>query len=152
MLEDYSPGAEIIREGEEGHSMYIMWSGKASAYICGQDGNEMRVASYRDGDWFGEMALLKDVKRAATIRCDDFVKVLCLHRNYFNVMRPSARRSMQTLGFIRYAEPQQAKRAYRQLVMQLLLKFVFALGAWPLAAVWLLIRNVSRFACLCITT
>jgi len=77
VLED---GKTIITEGEEGNSFYIVAEGEATA--SKKDSSE--VLNYKPGDFFGELALLKDQPRAATVTSKGPCKVLTLDRKSFN--------------------------------------------------------------------
>jgi cAMP-dependent protein kinase regulator len=67
----------VIRQGDKGDCVYFIESGKAIATKSNSilisfhsiiDGNEETVYEYKDGDYFGELALLKDEPRAANIK------------------------------------------------------------------------------------
>jgi cAMP-dependent protein kinase regulator len=76
----YPPGTEIIREGDIGESFYILESGQAQVYIRG---NNAPVKTYQKGDYFGELALLNDAPRAASVISETEVKVAMLGKNGF---------------------------------------------------------------------
>jgi len=64
----YDDGEVIIKQGEIGDKFYILEDGTCSAYIEGA-GGEKEVKKYdRQGEYFGEIALLKDEPRKATVR------------------------------------------------------------------------------------
>ncbi len=56
---------EVIGEGERGDALYIISSGVVTVTKSGVDAP---IAELRDGDFFGEMALLGDQVRTATVR------------------------------------------------------------------------------------
>ena len=63
---DFSDGEKVITEGEEGDAFYIVMEGGAVATKL-VDGEEKEVKSYGVGDFFGELALLTDQARAASV-------------------------------------------------------------------------------------
>ena len=75
-------GEMLMREGEEGDSLYIVISGKVGVYK-----NEKQISEVSKGDLVGEMAIIDKQKRSATIKTleestflviqgDDFMKLL----------------------------------------------------------------------------
>ncbi|CAN7247251.1 ABC transporter transmembrane domain-containing protein [Paenibacillus sp. LjRoot56] len=58
----------IVREGDDGNKFYIIVRGKFEIIKRMPDGGERRVAVLQDGDHFGEIALLHNVPRNATVR------------------------------------------------------------------------------------
>jgi len=73
----FPPGSVIIREGDVGDAAYIIVSGrcKVSRRVAG--GSEV-LGTMGAGDVFGEVALLLEEPRAATIEAEDSVTVLVL--------------------------------------------------------------------------
>lgn len=64
----FDTGEVIIQQGDVGDKFYILEDGSCAAYIDGEAG-EMKVKDYVDkGTYFGEIALLTDAKRKATVR------------------------------------------------------------------------------------
>jgi cAMP-dependent protein kinase regulator len=76
----FPSGTTIISEGDVGESFYILESGGAEVYKRGVD---KPVKSYKKGDYFGELALLNDAPRAASIVSTTEVKVATLGKNGF---------------------------------------------------------------------
>ncbi len=76
----FAPGAVIIREGGAGDAAYMIGSGRCRAYRTVAGGHET-LAEMTVGDVFGEMALLLDEPRAATVEALDKVTVLVLDKN-----------------------------------------------------------------------
>ncbi|VDP75987.1 unnamed protein product [Echinostoma caproni] len=62
-----SPGEDVITYGEPGDNFYIIESGTYDIYISA-DGEMKKVSQYVDKGSFGELALMYNTPRAATIR------------------------------------------------------------------------------------
>jgi ATP-binding cassette subfamily B protein len=54
-------------QGDPGNRFYIIVRGKVDVVAEQPDGSERRTAVLYDGDYFGEIALLKDVPRTASV-------------------------------------------------------------------------------------
>ncbi|KIW69237.1 hypothetical protein, variant [Phialophora macrospora] len=76
----FEAGQNIITEGEPGDAFYLLESGHAVAYKHGVD---HAVKEYGRGDFFGELALLDDKPRAASVVAKDNVTVAKLGRDGF---------------------------------------------------------------------
>lgn len=73
-------GHTIIQEGDPGDAFYLLESGEAAAYKHGIEGP---VKQYKRGDYFGELALLDDKPRQASVVAITEVKVARLGRDGF---------------------------------------------------------------------
>jgi len=80
----FQPGETIIQEGEVGNSYYMLESGTAKVWKE-VDGNEkLDFGMLSGGDSFGEMSLIDDEPRAATIVANSEVTLYKMTRNNFN--------------------------------------------------------------------
>jgi predicted MFS family arabinose efflux permease len=70
--------AEIVREGDEGDLFYVITSGEVEVVQGGH-----HVATLGQHDYFGEIALLRDVPRVATCRAQTDVELYTLERRRF---------------------------------------------------------------------
>jgi CRP-like cAMP-binding protein len=79
----YRPGEVVIEEGTKGTSAYIILSG-AVEVLKRSGEREVPVATLGEGQVFGEMGLIEDRPRSATIRALTELKVRSIDRGHFN--------------------------------------------------------------------
>jgi monovalent cation:H+ antiporter, CPA1 family len=72
----FKPGDSVMIEGESGDSMFIIIHGVVSVYKGGD-----LIAELKEGDFFGEMALLGDQIRTATVKIKEHTALLKLSRS-----------------------------------------------------------------------
>jgi CRP/FNR family transcriptional regulator, cyclic AMP receptor protein len=78
----WESGQEIVRQGDTGVGMFIVRSGKVE--ICQEHaGKDEKVRDLGPGDVFGEMALLDEFPRSATVRAVEPTTCLGLTRWHF---------------------------------------------------------------------
>lgn len=83
----YKSGQSICREGETGHSMYILLNGRAEIIINSFSDNVQSLGYLQEGSFFGEMSLLEGKPRSATIVADsDDVVVLEIAEENFSML------------------------------------------------------------------
>jgi eukaryotic-like serine/threonine-protein kinase len=76
----FQAGQSIIREGDVGDTAYMVVSGKCRAFRTTIEGKQETLAEMGAGDVFGEMALLLEEPRAASVEAIDQVTVLVLDK------------------------------------------------------------------------
>jgi NADH dehydrogenase len=81
----YAKGETIFRKGDIGDFLYIIVDGKVEI-LNSADGKDIQVAILGKGEFFGEMALLNQKKRNATVRCLEDSELIAIRKNDFNVL------------------------------------------------------------------
>lgn len=76
-------GATIFHQGDEGDVLYLIVRGQVRIYTISQSGQELSVQVFRDGDFFGELALLDGRPRSASAQAMRPTTALTLHREAF---------------------------------------------------------------------
>lgn len=79
-------GDEVIRQGDDGDYYYIIKSGKAKVTRASKTGAELTLATLKDGDAFGEEALLSEAKRNATVSMEADGVLMRLSKDDFNAL------------------------------------------------------------------
>ena len=80
--EEFAPGATIIRQGEAGDKFYVVAEGYARVTSESQ-GKIQSVATLEARGFFGEVALLRDQPRNATVQAETSVTVYTLSKPDF---------------------------------------------------------------------
>jgi CRP/FNR family transcriptional regulator len=83
----YSPGSVLISQGEKGLGLFIISKGTVRiTRKKGSDGAEEVLATAGMADIVGEMALLDDLPRSATVTAVDEVTALVLPKGEFRMV------------------------------------------------------------------
>jgi cAMP-dependent protein kinase regulator len=77
-IENFVDGAIIFKQGDVGNKFYIIEEGSAVATKAGQ-----QVMTYAAGDYFGELALLRNQPRAASVTAKGSAKLLSIDSRSF---------------------------------------------------------------------
>lgn len=77
----FTPGDLIVRKGEIGDEMYFI--NRGTVEVVSADQKEI-FATLTDGNFFGEIALITNSPRNATIRAVDYCDLYTLDRDVFN--------------------------------------------------------------------
>jgi NADH dehydrogenase len=83
--EHFEPGEEVFHQGDLGDRIYIIINGEAEV-VREDGGREMVLARLGAGEYFGEMALLRQTTRSATVRCTAPMDALSLHKREFGLL------------------------------------------------------------------
>jgi putative peptide zinc metalloprotease protein len=86
--ERHPAGAEVVRQGEVGDRFYVVHEGQAEVIVTA-DGGRQRLRTLGPGEYFGEIALLLDVPRTATVRALTPLEVFSLGRADFEALLAS---------------------------------------------------------------
>jgi ABC-type multidrug transport system fused ATPase/permease subunit len=81
----YAPGEDLMREGEDGEAAYVILDGLAEVLV-GSGADEKVLFTLGRNRLVGELALLNDTKRSATVRAVDTTTALRLNRDVFTEM------------------------------------------------------------------
>ncbi|MBM2812522.1 MAG: adenylate/guanylate cyclase with Chase sensor [Chloroflexi bacterium] len=87
-VRNYEKGSTVVRQSAEEDELYVILRGRAEVFVLNSSGSEQRVATLERGEVFGEIALLFDTVRTASVRATSPVTLLAVHRdNCYEVLR-----------------------------------------------------------------
>jgi CRP-like cAMP-binding protein len=78
---DVREGRDLMDQGSFPHEFMVIESGTAEVLVDGE-----HVADLREGDFFGEMALLVEQRRTATVTATSDLRVIVMHERDFRAM------------------------------------------------------------------
>ena len=94
----YSAGKAIVTQGKGGEGFFVITAGKAEAVRERSDGAKVVVNHFGPADFFGELALLDDGVRTATVTATDDAECLVLTSwDFLSVLREDADMSVTIL-------------------------------------------------------
>ncbi|KAI8362635.1 camp-dependent protein kinase regulatory subunit [Blakeslea trispora] len=79
----FEDGQEVIKQDDVGDQFYIIESGKAVVLKTDANGDAQQVNQLERGSYFGELALLNDAPRAATVVAEGRLKCATLGKKAF---------------------------------------------------------------------
>lgn len=83
-LQSYHHGDLIVREGEPGDRFYLIRSGFVKVSTQGMEGDVIELGKMGEGSFFGEVSLLTDKPRTASVVADGELELMELTRADFN--------------------------------------------------------------------
>jgi CRP/FNR family cyclic AMP-dependent transcriptional regulator len=116
---NFGEGQEVCHQGDPGDTMYVILGGIADVLIDSPSG-QIAVAQMKKNSFFGEMAILLDVPRTATIKAVEPLSTLKITKDTFyklvaeipemaiEVMRELAHRVEDTNNKLREATAKKA--------------------------------------------
>jgi len=84
----FEAGDIVFQQGDLGDSVYVIEKGECEV-VKEEAGMERTVATLQAGNYFGEMAVLSDVTRNATVRASTPLEVLIIPKDDFDRLRTS---------------------------------------------------------------
>jgi HlyB family type I secretion system ABC transporter len=97
-------GTVIVREGDDADAFYVLVSGTARVVKRTEQGQEVPLNVLRRGDSFGEIGLLTESTRVATVRASGAVQALRLEQGVFRALTrrdPAVRDAFERLARFR---------------------------------------------------
>jgi CRP/FNR family cyclic AMP-dependent transcriptional regulator len=94
----YPRGSFILRAGEETDALYIILSGRAKVLIPDEEGHEVILTVMGPQEFFGEMGLLDDLPRSASVETLESCEMLRLSKaGFINVLKDNFELAMMII-------------------------------------------------------
>ena len=96
----FKQGEIIFRQGEIGDRVYVIIEGEVEVVREERDKKAMVLARLGPEEYFGEMALLRNTPRSATVRAFTEVRTLTIHQTHFAELFahvPALRKSVESV-------------------------------------------------------
>lgn len=96
----FTPEDPICRQGAPGNNIYFIATGTCTVSVIDEHKTEIDVRDLKEGNYFGEIALLKGCKRTASVRSKNYVTLASLEKKHFNnmiVKFPFVKRNMEAM-------------------------------------------------------
>lgn len=79
----YKKGEILCHEGDIGNSMYIIKSGKVKILKTSEEGKEKILTIFSEGDFLGEMSLVDEEARSATVEAMEDTETYIIYKKDF---------------------------------------------------------------------
>ena len=83
VVRSFPKGSIVVNEGDEGHGLFVVQSGSLKACLMDEQGRELTLTLFGPGDYFGELALLDDAPRSASVATLERSELLQIPRPIF---------------------------------------------------------------------
>jgi len=82
-IKRFARGAVIVSQGDDTDTMYVIVSGRTKVCISDDEGKEVIVSLLGPGDFFGEMSLVDDHPRSASIEALEASELVVIGKEEF---------------------------------------------------------------------
>ena len=79
----FFPEDNIIRQGQHGDILYLIAKGDCTVWVRDHMKNQVYINQLCQGDYFGEISILTDSPRTASVRSSNYCTMACIHKRVF---------------------------------------------------------------------
>ena len=97
-LLSFEAGDIVVTEGQKGDGLFVLTTGLLKAFVRDQGGRNVPVREMPEGSFFGEISMIRDEPRSATVTCATRCEMLALDRKAFEeiaALHPRVRQVVQ---------------------------------------------------------
>ena len=74
----------VMCEGDQSDSLYVVLSGKVKVFLSDEEGKEVTLNMQGEGEYFGELALLDEAPRSASVMTAEATKLAVISKRSFD--------------------------------------------------------------------
>jgi CRP/FNR family cyclic AMP-dependent transcriptional regulator len=82
-LRTFQHGTIVVNEGDDAHGMFVVQSGSLKCFLMDENGREVTLSLLGPGEYFGELALLDEAPRSASVIAMERSELLQIPRPTF---------------------------------------------------------------------
>jgi CRP-like cAMP-binding protein len=115
-MEEFPLGATVLQERASGDSLYIIKKGEVEVFTSTPQGAKVTLGRLKEGDFFGEIALLTGRPRTASVKVLQPAELVHLTKKDFDeitVGHPEVRRILEESLHLRLGDKLQALGVFR---------------------------------------
>ena len=114
VIAEYGAGEFIVRQGDQGDSLYIIRTGSCGVYVRRNGKQENRIATIDSSEFFGEMSLLTGEPITATVRAMIDTSIIIIDKeNFYNILNDNPAISVQLGEILAKRQKELAEEAGR---------------------------------------
>jgi thioredoxin reductase (NADPH) len=104
----FAPGQAVVREGEAADAFYVIAKGEASVLERDDTGTERVINTLKEDQYFGELGLLKNEPRNATVRAKTSLEVIAVSQESFEMLVKSSQQTADDIAKVAQSRVRQA--------------------------------------------
>jgi CRP/FNR family cyclic AMP-dependent transcriptional regulator len=82
-LRTFQHGAIVVSEGDDAHGLFVVQSGSLKCFLMDENGREVTLSLLGPGEYFGELALIDEAPRSASVLALERSELLQIQRPVF---------------------------------------------------------------------
>ena len=79
-IRTYPANTILINEGDHSDSLFVILDGRVKAYASNENGKDVTLSLMGPGEYFGELALLDDAPRSASVLAHEKTRLFAVSR------------------------------------------------------------------------
>ncbi len=96
-LRVFPRGAVVVNAGDEAHGLFVVQRGSLKVFLMDEGGRELTLSIHGPGEYFGELALLDEAPRSASVMALERCELLHIARPAFLALIGASPECMQAL-------------------------------------------------------